>query len=655
MLALVFNCCVMAFASWLLCNIAINIGAVRFAFLEPQAPDNRGETSHLRIRVGPESIRAKHVLLAEKSLRIIAGFLVGLYPVEVTQVRVDEYRVVPRLGLTRFIKALLYGGERKRVAPKLTVRLAGVSVTLKGNGSDAWRQQREAVETAIESMNHTQANQLTDILDKAVAGGRSDAPAPPARPSALSRLIDGIVNAVEIEVEGLHFSLASKDHDDAASCRAVAAAPSPHEDPSVRWEGGSGSRSRSSSNSSCNSGKSTAAQIGAQGWVLGVHLGRFRLFKKDEPSDETLGTTPRTLEVGGFDLYYDADGTSIRNCSSRGSRSGTSKSDPSASDVGLAPIPVPPLGSTAAVRDSEDGGDEGVLPKMPLLGEREAYHNSMLKVESIRGTFLFPDLMGVLCGLGRQPGGKGKLLGIHFEQMEGVVVQLEPFQVFGLLTHAVPLLSMIGPYTEWYAATCLDWNKKAFAHSRVPSGEEELARYAKALGPPAATGGPSGGGDEGGGTSKKKKGKRDAALLAKLDKGMSLAQIMLTRMRVRRWEVARPEGVMTWARWLLDFIDPFQGILPDELAEDLPAADGDGRVLGDQVVELGGDRGGDKSEADEEAPTVSAAGRSEGVFDGVLRPLQTEGPEEEARLESILYFVAQVTSMTPPRVSTFCC
>ena len=100
-------------------------------------------------------------------------------------------------------------------------------------------------------------------------------------------------------------------------------------------------------------------------------------------------------------------------------------------------------------------------------------HNSVLKVHKITGTVLFPDVMCGLLGIGRQPWGRSKLLGIDLEEMTSVVVQLEPNQMYGFLTQALPLFAMYGQYMDWHEERRLNWHKKAFTRPTIPRSDEE--------------------------------------------------------------------------------------------------------------------------------------------------------------------------------------
>ncbi|CAB1109754.1 unnamed protein product [Ectocarpus sp. CCAP 1310/34] len=611
MIGSVIVLCIVGFVLWLLLNAGTGFAATKLEFLEPNAPDSSqggpGERSRLRVRYGPLSLRAKHVLLAEKSLKIVSGFLVGLYPVDVTQVRVDEYRVHFGWGLIKFIKAWWKREERERLEPKLIIRLVGVRVAIKGNGIDDWEKQAEAMAAGIEGGNHNQANLLTALIDKTT-------PEEGVPPSHIFRLVDGVINAVDVEVEGFHLSLSSANHKDTPE---EGTQPQQQDASDIRPATAAAAPAASSGTASGSHG------VGCE-WVLGVKFDRFRLCKKAHPSDETLGVTPRTLKVKSFNMYYDTDGTPVRGHSSfnkphNQQRESVRSPPPAAS------------GANAVVRGDDDPElyiEEGALPLTSgVLGgggggdglRQPDDHNSLLMVESIGGTLLFPDLMCVLLGVGRQPGGKGKILAVDFDQMRGVVVELEPFQVFSLLNDALPLLALMGPYSEWCSNARLHWHKEAFARrpgaaaGGVPVTPEELEKYAEALGSL-----PDGNGE--------KKYKGDAAELRKLDKNMSLSQIMLTRMRVRNWDATRPERVMLVANLLLNSIDPFQGVPAEEL-EGTPASEPVGEAAGD---------GGGGAESDEEAPSISS-----GQSEAPLPSLPTDGPEEDARLEALLYYAAQ--------------
>ncbi len=634
MIGSVLVLCIVGLALWLGLNLWTGFLATKLEFLEPDAPVGkrrwrRGTRSRLRVRYGPLSLRAKHVLLAEKSLKIVSGFLVGLYPVDVVRVQVDQYRVHFGWGVIRYVKAWWRGEHRgERLAPKLIVRLAGVHVAIKGNGIEDWEKQAEAMAAGIEGMNHNQANLLTALLD-------GTAPKEGEPPSKIFKLVDVIVNALDIEVEHLHFSLASANHTETQQESSQQQQQQQQQSPETGDGGGGGS---SSSGRPTTTGSKDSA--GGPGWVLGVKFDYFRLFKKADPSEETLGITPRTIKVKAFNMYYDIDGTRVRRSGSFANNPSNSLHGSSSGGGGGGEGPPPRPGPGAVVRAGDDpeayveegtplasgalggggGGDDGDDDndddKSAGLRDPDD-HNSLMMIESIGGTFLFPDLMCGMLGVGRRPFGKGKLLALHFEEMEGIVVELEPFQVFGLLNDAVPLLALMGPYTDWCNYTRLQWHKRAFAR-RVPTTDEELEKYGEALGSVP---------DEAG----KKELKGDPAALRELDKNMSLSQIMLTRMRVRGWEAARPERVMTWASLLLASIDPFQGVSAEDLAGDLvpvpAAAEGPGG---------GGGGGGDGVESDEESPSVSS-----GQSEAMLQPL-TNGPEEDAKLESLLYSVAQV-------------
>lgn len=610
--------CVVAFVVWLAFNAAIGYAAVRLEFLEPRAPNDRGGFSHVRLRVGPSSnARATHVLLGEKSLKFASAFLVGLYPVDIAEVRVDHYKIALSWGLRRLLRAMWTGGVREKVAPKLTVSMVGVRVAVKGNGTEAWKDQKETIYASIESMNHTYANQLTVLLDRKT---KTAMPTDNIPPSALYRLIDGIINTLDIEVKQLHFSLASEDHLDNASCCATATATATHLSSMQHYSSTSRRPSRDYSNKSHN------------GWVLGVQVGRFRMFKKCGPTEETQGVTPRTLQIDSFDVYFDAKGTSARHGGTKYNLGG------------------PPAGarSNAAVRGFD--GDRrclGLSCEHTVLAERGADHHNMVQIESIIGTLLLPNVMCVILAAGRQPEGKGKIFGVYFEEVKAAVLQLEPCHVFGLLDRVVPMLAMYGPYMDWCEETQLQWHKEAFARrGATPRSAEELKEYTEALGAPAR--------------SSKREDKGDPARLLKLDKGMSLSQIMLTRMRIRKWNVTRPERVMAGAKWLLDTIDPFQGISPGQLAAELAidssmlsnSEDGKGvhssageniqrQESSDERTSIGSTGDEENSASDEKVPLPVLSAQRHRTL-GRLLALDTTGPEEEDQLGSALYFAAQV-------------
>lgn len=613
--------CVVVFVLWVALNAAAGYVAIKLELLEPYAANNCGGQSHLHIFIGPGSFRARHILLTEKSRKLVSSFLVGLFPVDVTEVRVDQYRLKLSWGLSRFVRAVLSGGTREKVRCKLTVRLVGVHVTAKGTGIDAWREQEETVAAAVEGMNHFNANRLTSLID-------GTGPAEDASPGALYRFVDSIINGLDVEVEGFQLKLESEHHhghdkDSSAPSRSALASSTR---PQLPMPGVPvGEQPRSGSHGRCTE----------KGWVLGLQVGYCRLFNKGDPTKETLGITPRAVQVREFDLYYNVDET----CAQR--RSKRPPAGPRTSARGTA-------GSTAAVRDSDDAdNDFPLLPRTSTGARQAAEQNSLLEVEEIDGTLLFPDVMCVLLTPGRQPGGQGKLLGAELEGMKGVVVQLEPGQVYSLLTDTLPMLAMMGPYMEWYAETALQWHKRAYARRGATSSDaKKLEEYAEALGVPAVPGGGSGGDGDG-----SKKG--NAAKLKELDKGLSLSQIMLMRMRVRKWDVVRPKCVMTSALYLLDAMDPFHRDPGYQFFGDLSTDDsipggsnggGDARGEGHGDVARGlreeegvaaGELSGDSSDdSDEESQCASSS-------PGEKLALVT-CEEEGYRLESLLYFAAQV-------------
>lgn len=623
MIVSILVCCIIAFVLWVALNSATNYVAVQYDFLEAEAPNNRGGSSPLRVRFGPRSLGARHVLLSEKSLNMVSSFLVGMLPMNVAEVRVDGYSVGLSFGLFRYVKALFTGKERERVAPKLSVRVEGVRVVLKGYGSDEWDGQKEAMQLAAENMSHTQANQLTTVLDEKVARELATAAASDedASPSMLNRLIDGIVNGVEVEVERFHLSLASEDALGSAPCAGEETTDCQRRSSVSGSDRGGGDASKpvTSHRAGCGGGK---------GWVLGIRFDSFRMFKKANPTEETMGVTPRALQVKGFDIYYDEAGTAIRY--NVGNKSSGSSSDSSSRNS----LRGSTRRGSAVVRGSdggditddnvEGGGDSTRTATFARATEEKEGedHNSMLHIASIMGTLLFPDPMCVLLGPGRQPGGNGKMMGLHFEEMSGLLVQLEPDQVFGLMTYVLPIVSMAGPYNEFHQDVVQQWHKDAFARrggDALPHTKEALEEYGDALG------------DPGNGDKKEKKG--DAAKLKELDKGLSLTQIMLVRMRVREWAVERPERVLVTANMLLDAIDPIQGVTAEELAESMSSgSDSEGGI--DE------ERG---QESDEEAPSLSSL-PGDDMLTGAAADLPSlaSGPEEEAQLESLLYCVAQV-------------
>lgn len=590
---------------WKGLDFAVELLPVHLDFLEPQAPNNSGGNSPFRVRIGPLSIRARNIMFAEKGLRYISSFLIGLFPADFAELRIEQYRLMVSCSLVKFVTAFMRGEESEEFVPKLTMRLVGVKVKVKGNAPDAWCKQKEVVEAGIESMNHFTANRLTDLLDKTAPTGDG------SPPSRLNKLIDVIINAIDVEVVGLHLSWESVEH---------ASAASNNRDPGQQLAPDSNSNKR---------GENAAGK--SKGWVLGVRMKRFRLFKKCDPAEGPI-ITSRSMHVNDLDLYYDADGTTTRNCSRM--RDGPSQSN----------VEPQVVGRTAAVSIGvfDDGSRHAPVPAPELsrsatTAMREADHNSVLKVHKITGTVLFPDVMCGLLGIGRQPWGRSKLLGIYLEDMTGVVVQLEPNQMYGFLTQALPMFAMCGEYTDWCEETRLDWHKKALARPTVPRSQEELEAYAKALGSPASVGS-----NTSPASSEKSPQKRNGGELKRLDKGMSLMQIMLTRMTVRNmrdapeWKVKRPQRVMTWAKWLLDYaLDPFEEALLNELQPTESPCIGE---LSASVRE-----GEEESGSDKEVPSESLPrGDDEAVGEAKPLTLDVDCSETQERLQNLLYHAAQV-------------
>lgn len=631
--------CVVVLVIWLALNAASRFIAVKLELLEPQAANNSGGLSYLHIFIGPGSLRARHILLTKKTLKIASSYLIGLLPADVTEVRVDQYRLKLSWGLTRFVRAVVTGGTREKVRCKLSVRLIGVHVTVKGNGLDAWRGQEEAVAACVEGMNHFNANRLTSLID-------GTAPVEGASPSALYRFIDSIINGLDVEVKGFHLKLESEHHHD-------------HNGSSSAPYGstlGSGTRPQLPIPGALPAGEqprsSSLGHSAEKGWVLGIQVGYCRLFKKGDPTKETLEITPRAVQVRAFDLYYNVDETCAQHRRSKTGR--VPRTGAGAESGGTAALP--------GLSDSEDTDID--IPLLPKLSTAAKQNNSLLEVEEINGTLLFPDVMCVLLMPGRQPGGQGKLLGLNLEGMKGVVVQLEPVQVYGLLTDTLPMLAMMGPYMEWYAETELQWHKRAYARrGATPNDAKKLEEYADALGVPTRASGDDGGDGDGGivdgGGHGGKKG--NATKLKELDKGLSLSQIMLMRMRVRKWDVARPNCVMTTAMYLLDSMDPFHGDPIDQFIGDLRTGSdvpgggsggGSGSWEGPERFEAGwgeqkggaaGEESGSSSsdDSDEESHCASLGSRGAALRSGALA-LETSSEEESNRLESLLYFAAQV-------------
>ena len=208
-------CFVMSLLLWKGLDIATEVLPVQLDFLEPQAPDNSGENSPLRVVIGPRSIEAKNVMFAEKGLRHISNFLIGLFLADLTELRIEQYRLTVSWSLVRFIRASMRGEGTEEFAPKLTIRLVGVRAKVKGNAPDVWCEHKEVVEAGIESMNHFTASRLTDLVDKTEPTGDG------SPPSRLNKLIDVIINAVDVVVVGLDVSWESVEHASASSSNRV--------------------------------------------------------------------------------------------------------------------------------------------------------------------------------------------------------------------------------------------------------------------------------------------------------------------------------------------------------------------------------------------------------------------------------------------------
>lgn len=648
---------VVSFILWLIFNTVVSFIAVKLGLVRPGVPNARGGISPLRFRVGPTfvGVRLKRILLAQRSLELIASFLVGLYPVEVAEVRIFRCKTTFSYGLRKFLVALFTGRAKRGIlAPKLIVRAKNVRIVLRSSSEESWKLQKEAVDASIENSNHAVANWLTELIDKRMnqRGTReaeAEAASPP--PNALSRLIDAFINGLDVDVEGFHISWASENFGVSAINQGNTAAHSrrsPQQPHSNSGEGSLGPRSKE--------------------WNMGLMMKRFSLAPGGPPTPETMGVTPRAIHVDVFDAYLDQN-----DVPSPGSGSRSSASDSR----------VPGDASAIVVHDEVDSERNAspVLPEFALDGS----HNTIISVDNVNATLLFPDVMSVLLSPDKQPQGNGKLLGLWLDEMDGVVVHLEPFQVYGLLTDVLPVLSLSGKYTEWYTATRLQWHKDTLARplgisdrgdgegagGGVPDGDKELQVYAEALGYPETTEAAFDGSESDddsrtrGRGKQRKKGKRDSAKLKELDKNMTLVQIMLTRMRVRKWEFERPERVSNGSKALLDQIDPFQGVPANEMGGGVEAGSGidiDGNAVGadgvdsgqtvvsstEEAVIAGGTADvGNKSPyaSDQEAPSELSR---QGSLDCQLTrspsvQLQTTEPEEAARLEALLYLTAQVS------------
>lgn len=649
---------VVSFILWLIFNTAVSFIAVKLGLVQPGVPNARGGISPLRFRVGPTfvGVRLKRILLAQKSLDLIASFLVGLYPVEVAEVRIFRCKTTFSYGLRKFLVALFTGRVKRGIlAPKLIVRAKNVRIVLRSSSEESWKLQKEAVDASIENSNHAAANWLTELIDKKMNRreiGEAEAAAASPPPNALSKLIDTFINGLDVDVEGFHISWASESFGMPATHQGNTAAQSrrpSQQPPSSSGEGSLGVRSKE--------------------WNMGLMMERFSLAPGGPPKPETMGVTPRAMHVSMFDAYLDQDDVPTPGSGRRSSASNSR---------------VPGDASAIVVHDEVDSERNAgpVLPEFALDGN----HNTIISVDNVNATLLFPDVMSVLLSPDKQPQGNGKLLGLWLDEMDGVVVHLEPFQVYGLLTDVLPVLALYGKYAEWYKAMRLQWHKDTLARplgisdggdgvgagGGVPDGDEELQVYAQALGYPETAVAASDGSESDDDSSahgrgkQRKKGKRDGTKLKELDKNMTLVQIMLTRMRVRKWEFERPERVSNWSKVLLDQIDPFQGMSANEMAEGVEAGSGfdiDGTTVGADGVDSGqpvvsgteeatiaggtADIGNQSPyESDQEAPSELSRQSS---FDCQLTPsvqLQTTGPEEAARLEALLYLAAQVSNLS---------
>lgn len=648
-----FVLAVLGFILWLIINAIVTFVCVKLGLVEQGVRNARGELSLLQFRIGPSflGVQLKRVLLAKKTLDFIASFLVGLYPVDVVEVHVSRCKTTFSYGLRKYLRALCTGGERSGIlAPKLIVRCENLQIVLRSNGQDSWNLQKEAVEASIANGNHSLANWLTELMDKKMRQHRS-ATVPPSSPNKLSRLIDNCINGLDIDVVGFHISWASENF----------RMSSTHQERLPQQYGISNSGGR-----------------GDKEWNMGVKMKHFSLAPSGPPTPETMGVTPRAMHVDEFDAYLDGDNM-------LSAEPGSSSSSSSGNGRISNPTPLPDGASAILVHSDEaESGNETAraVPPEPVV---DGDHNTIVSAGRLTATFLFPDVMSVLISAEKQPQGNGKLLGLWLDQVDGVVIQLEPFQIYSLLTDVLPVLALSGKYTEWYMATRLQWHKDTLAcpsgiggngndGAGVPRTEKELQAYAKALGSPEATeSDESGSGEHGSSSGRRTKGKtvkRNSAKLKEMDKNMTLVQIMLTRMRARKWEFDRPERVSKWAKFLLDQMDPFQGVSIDELPKivhNCTAGDTDnsaaGSVGGDMigadgkenqrvssveeatVVGADADDGDALSyESDQEAPSVSSRqSREIELTRAASISLQTVSPEEAGRLEALLYLSAQVS------------
>ncbi|CAM9663285.1 unnamed protein product [Discosporangium mesarthrocarpum] len=419
-----------------------------------------GESVSISFYLQPICVRCRGVVLSPKTLSIISAVLVGVLPIRLIAVHIDEIDIVLEWGILGLIGALWNGRREGNLAPRTSVKLKNVLALAERTTEDDWKEH----EDVLRGFFVGESRYIADLLTSLVDGSFWDV----GEPQILARRVDSFLNKLSVHLEFVHLRI----RDDT--------------------NGGTPGKSDASVDSGNLTGK-----------VLGLRVAALEI-DRGEPSEDTSGATPRTLNVNALDLYHDL----------------------------AVPRPCRLADAIEASADEEWRNNPREPPTHPIPKDYED-HASVLFLGSAVLTLVLPDILCVMLTHGKRPSGKGKLLRVQLTKAKGIRLRLDADQMSSLLNDALNIVTGAGPQFEWLERVRGRWNEEQHAFRLSP---EESRAYAEALGP--------------------KGGKRDNAVLGKLEGNMSLAYIMLERMRARGWNPPRPASIMTEANWVLQRLDP---------------------------------------------------------------------------------------------------
>ncbi|CAM9134369.1 unnamed protein product [Choristocarpus tenellus] len=378
----------------------------------------------IKLQLQPIGVRVRGGLtLSQSSLALVSSYLVGVLPLQLTEIHVGEVNILLDCGFFKLLSSVLW--HNADINLKTSVKVVGLLATAERTTIDDWKGKESKIEEGFFAESRYLADLLTSLVDRSFWEQ--------GLPTSTSQRLDFALNNLSAHLECIH----------------------------LRIRDNTGGRTgRRTTTRLQSSEPAEPEEICSRGRILGLRLGLVVL-EPGQASEETSWATPRLLDIRAIDLYHDLAVPMTPTNSMR---------DPW-SHLGLVP-PDPREGNSTPSTE----GIECHWAECVSQGE----HSSVMSVTSLVLTLELPDLMCVMLAYGHRPCNRSKLLRLEVGQMCGVQVRLESTQMISLLGDTLEIITGGGPFFDWLEGVRLHWNSRL--HSLRPM-EADCQGYIEALGP----------------------------------------------------------------------------------------------------------------------------------------------------------------------------